>query len=607
MGYYDPLCDDADNPEDANPFHVDPKDEDEQSSPMLLSDPADINAMADATADVVGTAGLAGATTGDVTAGIESTAAATDPTDATVPSNFAIPPAVYAAIVAAIVSDLESSLAAHFTPINTRLTKMQAEILSNHGHVTKRLLPALEMKLTALAGTLDSKAMVLEAKGQSLLDKITALEGMVTHEVRKKIATLESVVEFTTKKYETLIAALESHRLGPCRSPANPPPKTTTATMPAMTLDPASASTTAPQHEGNSEGDYISPDNAAVDVNACTHPAYANFRDRNTTFHAGPPRTPYQPSDGPSRGSTPIQNPYKPSVIAPTQDRPSLHQTTLPESFGGGTHVDIHDHGSNPNSRRIGRNIVGGVIVSPHHSDRVMHARTLGASCFNIIRLATEIYHAGMDSVDALTETDIQACGHAQVMATAEDAVVCYNDIILTHCKVSELWYNGYAHTSGPQVDEILQKSLSVFPCSESPHMEDVIAFYDPLQEASLGYVIAIMPFNASVLAHRFKGLCPPGLGLVKYAAMCKALMELLLWLIPGSLSPQLNVTLASVRYESNNGYDYLWRVLELTVPGFNPTVPIHAPIWSDVEDIFHFAQAYLLFFCLQAKVKFSL
>jgi hypothetical protein len=86
---------------------------------------------------------------------------------------------------------------------------------------------------------------------------------------------------------------------------------------------------------------------------------------------------------------------------------------------------------------------------------------------------------------------------------------------------------------------------------------------------------------------------------------MCKALMELLPWLIPGSISPHVNATLALVRYKSNNGYNYLWRVLDLTVPGFDPTVPIQAPIWSDVEDIFHFAQAFLLFFCLQAKVKF--
>ena len=171
MGYYDPLCNDADDPDDANPFHIDSENEDKQSSPLLLSDPASVDATAAATAAVMGTAGLADATTGDVTAGIESTATMTDPTDATVPSNLDVPPAVNAAIVAAVVSALESSLAANLTPINTRLMRMQAEILSNHGHVIKRLLPALETKLTALAGTLDSKTMVLEAKGQSLLEK----------------------------------------------------------------------------------------------------------------------------------------------------------------------------------------------------------------------------------------------------------------------------------------------------------------------------------------------------------------------------------------------------------------------------------------------------
>ncbi len=154
-------------------------------------------------------------------------------------------------------------------------------------------------------------------------------------------------------------------------------------------------------------------------------------------------------------------------------------------------------------------------------------------------------------------------------------------------------------------MDKILQKSLSVFPHLESTRVDNVVAFYYRLQEVSLGYIIAIMPFDAIVLAHRFEGLCPPGLGLVKYAAMCKALMELLPWLIPSSISPQVNATLALIRYESNNKYNSLWPVLELTVPGFGPTVPIQAPIWSDVEDIYHFAQAFLLFFCLQAKVKF--
>jgi hypothetical protein len=234
-----------------------------------------------------------------------------------------------------------------------------------------------------------------------------------------------------------------------------------------------------------------------------------------------------------------------------------------------------------------------------------MHARTLGASCFDVIQLATKDYHGGMDGVVNLMEEDIRVCGYGQVKATAEDVVVCYNDIILAHRKVSELWHNGYTHTFGPQVDKILQKFLSVFPRLESTRVDDVVAFYDRLQEVTLGYIIAITSFDTIVLAHKFEWLCPPGLWLVKYPAMCKALMELLLWLITGSLSPQVNATLTLVFYKSNNGYDYLWRVLELTVPGFDPTVPIHAPIWLDVKDIFQLAQAFLLFFRLQAKVKF--
>jgi hypothetical protein len=183
--------------------------------------------------------------------------------------------------------------------------------------------------------------------------------------------------------------------------------------------------------------------------------------------------------------------------------------------------------------------------------------------------------------------------------------VVCYNDIILGHKKITELWYNGLAHTSGPQVDKIIQKSLSVFPRLESTKVDDVVDFYDRLQEVGLCYVIAILPFDAIVLPHGFEGLCPPGLGLVKYAAMSKALMELVPRLVPTNLSPQINATLELVRFESNNGYDYLWRVLELTVPSFDPTIPIRVPTWSDADDIFHFAQAFLLFFRLQAKVKF--
>ena len=249
--------------------------------------------------------------------------------------------------------------------------------------------------------------------------------------------------------------------------------------------------------------------------------------------------------------------------------------------------------------------IVGGAIVLPQHSDCAIYVHTLGTSRFNVIRLATEEYHVRMDGCATLTEDVLQDCRYTQIKASVEDVIVCYNGIILVHNKVRELWYNAYAHTSGPQVDKILHKSILVFPKLASMRVEDVIGFYDRLQEVSIGYSLALMSFDAIVLKNRFKGLCPPGLGLIRYAAMCKAFMELLPWLVPVTISPQVSAVLASVRYESNNGYDYLWHVLELTVPGFDPTVSITVPSWADADDIFHFAQAYLLYFHLHAKLNF--
>ena len=75
--------------------------------------------------------------------------------------------------------------------------------------------------------------------------------------------------------------------------------------------------------------------------------------------------------------------------------------------------------------------------------------------------------------------------------------------------------------------------------------------------------------------------------------------------LIPGTLSTRMDATLAAVQSESNNGYDYLWCVRELYMPGFVPIVPIHPPQWADSNDVFHFAQAYLLFFQLKGKMLY--
>ncbi len=249
--------------------------------------------------------------------------------------------------------------------------------------------------------------------------------------------------------------------------------------------------------------------------------------------------------------------------------------------------------------------IVGGPITSPRHWDKESQARSLGASRFDAMRLVCHAYHVGDDGVPTLTEEIICNCGFTCIKASVDDIVVCYNDIMYVHKKVWELWYNSSSHTLGPQVDRILQKSLSVFPCLALTDTGNVVTFYNQLQELSMNHLLALLPFDAIMLQYRFEGLRPPGLGLTWYGAMSKALMELLPRLIPSSASSQINAALASVRYESNNGYDYLWRVLGLTVPGFDPANSILVPVWSGVDDIFSFAQEFLLYFCLQEKLNF--
>ena len=52
---------------------------------------------------------------------------------------------------------------------------------------------------------------------------------------------------------------------------------------------------------------------------------------------------------------------------------------------------------------------------------------------------------------------------------------------------------------------------------------------------------------------------------------------------------------------ESNNGYDLLWRILKLTVPGFDPTFPVKIPTWSN-DGIFDFAHVFQLYYRLLSK-----
>ncbi len=100
---------------------------------------------------------------------------------------------------------------------------------------------------------------------------------------------------------------------------------------------------------------------------------------------------------------------------------------------------------------------------------------------------------------------------------------------------------------------------------------------------------------------NNFEGLFVPGLGTLRYQGCASALFELLPRLIPVT-NPEIHAKLCSVRVKSKNGYDLFWRILELTVPAFDPTVPLEAPGWDHDADILDFSRRYELYFRLQAK-----
>jgi hypothetical protein len=211
--------------------------------------------------------------------------------------------------------------------------------------------------------------------------------------------------------------------------------------------------------------------------------------------------------------------------------------------------------------------ITPGPIISPCNQDRDSCARELCANQSDITTLANAPYHCGInEGINPLTSSVLATIGYNNI--GLEDVIACHNNIIDTHCRTLQWWHNPTANTFGPQVNCILQKSHKLFPVLESTLTADAVEFYNQLQETALDHLLALMLFDAIMLRFGFKGLYVPGLGINRYSRMGKALMDLLPCLIPGSLSPQINAALYSVRYKSNNRYDYLWCALELTVPG---------------------------------------
>ena len=327
-----------------------------------------------------------------------------------------------------------------------------------------------------------------------------------------------------------------------------------------------------------------------------------------------PPANPYAPATpGPrhTRDSCgPLANPHAPATPSPVTQGPYRRDPS------GADLASLVEEPASPNIHHVtfhsprrdddqgdALHIVGGGVTSPRPSDKERLARSRGVSLFNIAGLATAEYHGGMQGVQTLTVQYIHNCGYQSFsnMTSPEDIFVCLGEIQQLHRKVLQSWFNPRTQMSGPSLERILDRGLKMFLQLQTMEVHNAVEFYDKFQGISHDYLIPLMPFDAVCLVNNFEGLFVPGLGTQRYHECASALFELLPRLLPTS-NAEIQSKLASVRVESKNGYDLLWRVLELTVPVFDPTVPLQQPTYDSDTDILGLGRRFKLYFRLQAK-----
>jgi hypothetical protein len=256
----------------------------------------------------------------------------------------------------------------------------------------------------------------------------------------------------------------------------------------------------------------------------------------------------------------------------------------------------------NTSGNMFGLPLLGGRITSPCSTDKERQAQLLKISCHDVAGLACRDYHGGTDGVKELTIGFIHACSYQTFLTdNTDDILPCYGHIQLLHKKVRQAWYNPRTLQSGPTVDRILERGLLVLPKLKDTDAKDTVVFYEHLQQISAAYLIPLMPFNAICLRNNYEGLFPPGLGTDAYAECCAAILEILPRFLPMSHT-KVTAIASAVLNALRNGYNLLWRILELFVPGFDPTVPIAQPLWTRDSTILEFCQSHLLYFWLQAK-----
>jgi hypothetical protein len=162
----------------------------------------------------------------------------------------------------------------------------------------------------------------------------------------------------------------------------------------------------------------------------------------------------------------------------------------------------------------------GGGIKSPSNNVNHWSAWNLRVSCFDAATLVDKDYHGGVDGFEPLTITIIKNCGDSTI--SSDDVILCYNDIIQLHCKTIGTLQCALL------VERIVEKVLPPFKKLDGITAAELVYFYDEFQKTASVYLLPFMPFDAISIKLSFEGLCPPGIGIYRYADVATALMDVL-------------------------------------------------------------------------------
>ena len=274
------------------------------------------------------------------------------------------------------------------------------------------------------------------------------------------------------------------------------------------------------------------------------------------------------------------------------------------EPVGTVYEVEEDDYCRDPGLRTIDTPGFGGPVNNPRRRDIQRQALETGCSNWDVGRLATPAYHCGKNGSWKLDKPLLQKCGYMNLTTHSEVTIIlCTEDMIAVHDAVWRAWYqqsqkHGFV---GPQTQRILDKHLASLPRLRGTSARELVEFYEALQKKMMPLMVALTPFDAVILKYGFEGLCPPAMGTERYGIMAKAMFDVLPSLLPVSTDSEVSSLISVVDRESRNGYDLIWRVMALGVPGFSSKLSPVPPAYVAGDDVFAHATAFDLFFRLEA------